>query len=136
MSAGVCPGLDGRGPVAAGPDAGPLPTNDASTKSWSVESGSIAALWLANYDVPLAREVLSRVDAAEALNFSRAYPPALALLHGDRFEAFLEQMTNPNMRKAGCNAAAAMLAATGNDLHREIHGVSLLWMIDVEDLFW
>jgi hypothetical protein len=113
----------------------PPATNDRNGRWYAVEGAATAALWLAEYDAALARDLLARVDPESALS-SRAYVPALALVAMDRLDAFLAKIPDEGTRNRLRLQAAAILPLSGEDLRRQIHHVAGLWLIDVEDLFW
>jgi hypothetical protein len=112
----------------------PPATNDPNRSWYAVEAGAALALWLAEFDAALAREVLSRVDSTKA-DSSRTYAPAVALVDADRIESFLEGLP-ANARGNARMSMAAILPLEGPELHRRIHHVTGVWPIDVEDIVW
>jgi len=111
----------------------PPQTSDRNGTWYATESATAAALWLAEYDAPLAREVLSRVDREQAVH-KRAYVPVLALLSPERLEAFLEGISDDDSRNSARRAAAEVLSSDGDDLRRRMHNLAAVWRIDAEDL--
>jgi hypothetical protein len=112
----------------------PPATNDPNRSWYAVEAGAAAALWLAEFDAPLAREVLSRVDSTKA-DSSRTYAPAVALVDADRIDTFLEGLPD-HARNNARMSMAAILPLEGPELRRRIHRVTGVWPIDVEDIVW
>ncbi|HEY2252508.1 MAG TPA: carboxypeptidase-like regulatory domain-containing protein [Planctomycetaceae bacterium] len=112
----------------------PPATTDPNKKWYAVEAGSSVALWLAEFDAPLAREVLMRVDGRQGVS-SRTYAPALALVAGDRLDEFLEGIPEDS-RNSKRMSAAAILPLEGAELRRQIHRDTGVWPIDVEDIDW
>ncbi len=112
----------------------PSATTDPNKSWYAVEAGSSVALWLAEFDAPLAREVLLRVNARQD-NSSRTYVPALAVVAGDRLDAYLEGMPE-DFRDSSRMSAAAILPLDGAELRRQIHHITGVWPIDVEDVVW
>jgi hypothetical protein len=112
----------------------PPATTDRHKKWYAVEAGSSVALWLAEFDAPLAREVLMRVDGRQGAS-RRTYVPALALVAEDRLDAYLEGLPE-NSRDSTRMSAAAILPLEGVELRRRIHKDTGVWPIDVEDIVW
>jgi hypothetical protein len=112
----------------------PQSTNDPNRSWYAVEAGAAAALWLAEFDAALAREVLSHVDVRQAAS-SRTYAPAIALVDADRIDTFLEGLPD-HARSNARMSMAAILPLEGAELHRRIHRVTGVWPIDVEDIVW
>ena len=113
----------------------PPATNDRNKSYYAREAATTVALWLADFDAPLGREVLSRVDP-EAAQSSRSYVPAVAVLSDERLEKLLDGLTDDNSRNTARLRAATFLTLMGDGLRRQIHHVAGLWPIDVEDIVW
>lgn len=113
----------------------PPRTSDPNRAWYVAQSAAPAALWLADYDAPLALDMLSRIDASQ-LGYGGDPAPALALLAPERLEKHLAGLPDENTRNAARLSAAAILSVSGDDLRRQIHHDTGLWPIDMEDLGW
>jgi hypothetical protein len=113
----------------------PPATNDPNKSFYAAEAATTVALWLADFDAPLGREVLSRVDP-EAAQTSRSYVAAVAVVSDERLEKLLDGLTDDNSRNTARLRAATFLTSSGDGLRRQIHHVAGLWPIDVEDIVW
>jgi protocatechuate 3,4-dioxygenase beta subunit len=112
-------------------------SSDPQQRWTDVEALSSAALFLAEIDAPLARELLTRLDGDWQLSIvgsSRTWLPAWGLVDPAEALRHASEISDERSRLCAKITLLSAIAATGVARERLLHYQSGMWRIDVEDI--